>query len=157
MKLAAADGAPCSPGDVTQAVRADTSISHMKTATRVPQTLVRTIGPIMIVLGVLFWTGNATRLVPLHMLLGITLVLTLWSLAVIGASAGEKLGFVALAFVWGLIVPILGLNQVQLVPGIGSTKGKKLRQRTRCGYAAVHSGLQAWRLGAIYYVVVASG
>lgn len=51
------------------------------------------------------------------MLLGITLVLLLWTLAILGAIAGLNLGFVALALAWGLIVPILGLTQVRLLPG----------------------------------------
>lgn len=89
----------------------------MKLAATILQSLVRVIGPVMIILGVLFWTDNATTLVPLHMLLGITLVLLLWTLAVLGAVAGLSLGFVALALVWGLIVPILGLTQTRLLPG----------------------------------------
>ena len=89
----------------------------MKTAAIVLQVMVRIIGLILIVLGVLFWTGNATTLIPVHMLLGITLVLLLWALAILGAIAGVNLGLVALALVWGLIVPILGLTQFRLVPG----------------------------------------
>lgn len=89
----------------------------MKTTATVLQILVRIIGPILIILGVLFWTGNADALIPLHMLLGITLVLLLWALAILGAIAGVNLGFVALALAWGLIVPILGLTQFRLLPG----------------------------------------
>ena len=89
----------------------------MKTTATVLQMLVRIIGPILIALGVLFWTGNATALIPIHMLLGITLVLLLWALAILGAVAGVNPGFVALALAWGLIVPILGLSQFQLLPG----------------------------------------
>ena len=89
----------------------------MKTTATVLQLLVRIIGPILIVLGVLFWTSNATNLIPIHMLLGITLVLLLWALAILVAVAGVHPGVVALALVWGLIVPILGLTQFQLLPG----------------------------------------
>jgi len=54
----------------------------------------------MIVLGVLFWTGNALNLIGLHMLLGITLVLLLWALAIMARAvrnprigrAGHDLG-----------------------------------------------------------------
>ena len=31
-----------------------------------------------IILGILFWTGNAVNLIPVHMLLGIIAVLSLW-------------------------------------------------------------------------------
>jgi hypothetical protein len=89
----------------------------MQIATTVARMLVRVIGVIVIILGVLFWTGNALTLIPLHMLLGFVLVLSLWVLAVLAARAGVQPGFVALAIVWGLIVPILGLTQTQLLPG----------------------------------------
>jgi hypothetical protein len=89
----------------------------MNTTVTVLRTLVRIIGSITIVLGVLFWTGNATTLIPLHMLLGVTLVLLLWTLAVIGAIARVNVGLVAVALVWGLIVPVLGVTQTQLLPG----------------------------------------
>lgn len=93
----------------------------MKIVATALQMVVRVIGSILIVLGVLFWTGNATRLIPVHMLLGITLVLLLWTLAILGALAGVSLGLVAVALVWGLVVPIVGLTQFQLLPG--STHG----------------------------------
>lgn len=73
-------------------------------------------GLILIALGLLFWTGNADALVPVHMLLGIALVLALWILAGLAAMAGINLGLVALAFVWGLVVPALGLTQERLLP-----------------------------------------
>lgn len=89
----------------------------MKTTALVLQTLVRVVGTILIVLGVLFWTGNADALIPVHMLLGIALVLMLWALAVLAALVGVNVGLVVLALVWGLIVPILGLTQTRLLPG----------------------------------------
>src|SRR5689334_21898340 len=91
--------------------------SEMQTTTTVARMLVRAIGLIMIVLGVLFWTGNALTLIPVHMLLGLALVLLLWLLAFIAARSGVRLGFVALAVLWGLIVPILGVTHTQLLPG----------------------------------------
>ena len=93
------------------------SVFHVKIATTVLEMLTRALGVLLIVLGLLFWTGNARTLVPLHMLLGILLVLALWALAVLAAVARVSLGLVALALVWGLIVPILGLTQTQLLPG----------------------------------------
>ena len=44
-------------------------------------------------------------------------VLSLWTLALLSARASERPGLVALAIGWGLIVPILGLTQDQLLPG----------------------------------------
>ena len=89
----------------------------MKTTATALQMLVRLIGSILIILGVLFWTGNADSLIPVHMLLGITLVVLLWALAILGAIAGVHRGVVALALAWGLVVPVLGLTQTQLLPG----------------------------------------
>ena len=89
----------------------------MRTAMTVALMLVRFTGLILIILGVLFWTGNALALVPIHMLLGLVLVLSLWTLAILAGRAGASWGLVALALVWGAIVLILGLFQTQLLPG----------------------------------------
>jgi hypothetical protein len=89
----------------------------MKIATTVLQMLVRLSGLTLIVLGMLFWTGHALTLIPVHMLVGFVLVLSLWALAVLAARVGVHPAFVALAIVWGLIVPILGLTQDRLLPG----------------------------------------
>jgi hypothetical protein len=91
----------------------------MRTATTVAQTLVRGAAVVQLVLGGLFWTGNALGLVPLHMLVGFLLVLGLWTLAGLAARAGVQPGLVAVAAVWGLITPILGLTQEQLLVGSG--------------------------------------
>jgi hypothetical protein len=89
----------------------------MRAAATVCQMLIRVVGPIMIVLGVLFWTGNALMLVPLHMLLGLVVVLLLWILAGLAAAARVPVGLVAFAAVWGLVVPALGVMQTGLLPG----------------------------------------
>jgi hypothetical protein len=92
-------------------------MQRMKTATTIVQMLVRLCGLGLLSLGLLFWTGNARGLIPLHMLLGFVLVLSLWVLAGLAARAGVPMGLVALAVAWGLIVPALGLTQDQLLPG----------------------------------------
>lgn len=91
----------------------------MKTTATVVQMLVRLCGLALIVLGILFWTGNALALVPLHVLVGLILVLSLWALAFIAARSGAPPGFVALALLWGLVVPALGLTQDMLLVGGG--------------------------------------
>jgi hypothetical protein len=89
----------------------------MKTAATIIQVLIRLLGLIMIVLGLLFWTGNALALIPVHMLLGMTLVLLLWTQAVLAARAGAGASLVALGLVWGLVVVALGMMQNRLLPG----------------------------------------
>jgi hypothetical protein len=89
----------------------------MLLATRVAHVLIRALGTTMLGLGLLFWTGNALTLIPVHMLLGLLLVLTLWTLAALAARAGVDLRLVLLGVVWGVIVPVLGLLQDSLLVG----------------------------------------
>jgi hypothetical protein len=91
----------------------------MRRATTTAQMLVRAVAVVQLVLGGLFWTGNALDLVPLHQTLGFLLVFGLWTLAALAARAGVRPPLVALAAVWGLILPILGLTQTNLL--VGST------------------------------------
>jgi len=89
----------------------------MRITANVLRILVSAIGAIMIVLGLLFWTGNAFALLPLHMLLGVALVLMLWVIAVMALVARVNPILALVGLVWGLIVPILGITQFQLLPG----------------------------------------
>jgi hypothetical protein len=81
------------------------------------QMAIRAVGVVQIVLGLAFWTGNLLGLVDLHQLLGILLVLAFWTQAALAARAGVPAGMVAGAVVLGLIVPIVGLTQRELLPG----------------------------------------
>lgn len=87
------------------------------TGLKVARMLVRACGVIVLVLGLLFWLGDAPRsLVPIHMLLGIILVLALWWLAYLGARAGVSKGLVITAVVIGLLTAYIGASQDSLVP-----------------------------------------
>lgn len=89
----------------------------MNTVTSIAHTVLRITAVVQIVLGLLFWTGNAYSLIPVHMLSGLILVLALLVLAIAGGVAGVSRGLVALAIVWSFIVPIFGVTQTQLLPG----------------------------------------
>jgi hypothetical protein len=89
----------------------------MTTASTVVRVLMRACAVVLLLLGVLFWTGNATGLVPLHQFIGFVLVLALWTQAGLAFRTGANRGLVALAAVWGLVVPVLGLAQTSLLPG----------------------------------------
>lgn len=89
----------------------------MKTTATVAQWLVRVTGLIQIVLGLLFWTGNQLTLVPVHILVGVILVLSLWTLAFAAARSGVEPGLVVVASLWGLLVVALGLTQSQILTG----------------------------------------
>ena len=78
---------------------------------------IRAVGVVQLVLGLTFWTGNLLGLVDLHQLLGILLVLGLWTQAALAHRAGVPAGLVVAAAVLGLVVVVLGLTQRELLPG----------------------------------------
>ncbi len=89
----------------------------MKRTATIVQALMGIGGIAQIVLGLLFWTGNALDFVGLHILIGLLIVLLLWTQAALGLRAGLPLGLVGLAFLWGLLVPALGMTQARILPG----------------------------------------
>jgi hypothetical protein len=89
----------------------------MRSTVTAIQMAIRVLGVVQLVLGVTFWTGNALGLVDLHQLIGILLVLGLWTQAALAHRSGVPAGLVAGAAVWGLLVPIVGLTQRDLLPG----------------------------------------
>jgi hypothetical protein len=120
----------------------------MRTTATVAQMLIRVCGLIQIVLGLFFWTGNLPGLVPVHILVGLVLVLSLWILAFVAARSGVQPGLVAAAFVWGAIVVVFGLTQTRILVdqahwvvqvlhllvglvaiGMGETLGRRVKQQ----------------------------
>lgn len=92
-------------------------LSEMNTATTVANNLVRIAGLILIILGTLFWTGNADSLITLHKVIGFVLVISLWALAFLASRAGVNPAFIVLVVLWSILVPILGLTQTRLLTG----------------------------------------
>jgi hypothetical protein len=89
----------------------------MRSTVTAIQMAIRVLGVVQLVLGVAFWTGNALGLVDLHQFLGILLVLGLWTQAALAHRAGVPGGLVAGAAVYGLLVPVVGLTQRDVLPG----------------------------------------
>lgn len=89
----------------------------MKHAVLVARALLSMFGLALLALGFLFWTGRALSLVPLHMLLGALLVVCLWVLVTLAFLGRVARGLALLAFVWSLVMPALGVAQLQLLPG----------------------------------------
>ncbi len=89
----------------------------MRTVAIATRAAVRLLGVVEIVLGLLFWFGAARTLVPLHMVLGVLIVLALWLLATVGARARVGTGLVIVAFAWGLVLVAVGMGQLQWIPG----------------------------------------
>jgi H+/gluconate symporter-like permease len=88
----------------------------MKTAIKVALAALMGCGALLLVLGIVIWTGHGDQLIRVHIVFGIVLVLSLWTIAAIAARAGVASGTVAFAAAWGLLVVILGLAQEELVP-----------------------------------------
>ena len=86
-------------------------------AAKIASWVVRLGGLIMLVLGLLFWTGNALGLVQEHMTLGLLVVLALWVLAATAMQKGVGVGLVTGAFVLGLVVIGFGMAQESLMSG----------------------------------------
>ncbi len=89
----------------------------MKAAALALRIFVGVDGALLIILGLFLWVGSADTLIPVHITLGVALVLALWILAAMAAVAGVNPALVAVAALWGVIVPILGLTQERLLPG----------------------------------------
>lgn len=127
----------------------------MLIATTVASWVVRILGVFQIVVGVLFWTGNALTLTSLHITSGVVLVVALWVLAGIALAAGVAPGLPIVVFLWGLLVIAFGLTQTRLLAGdlhwiirvlhlliglsaIGQAEGlaQRIRPRLRAGAPA---------------------
>ncbi|HKG92289.1 MAG TPA: hypothetical protein VKA84_10375 [Gemmatimonadaceae bacterium] len=81
------------------------------------QWVVRITGITQVVLGLLFWTNRAFRLVPLHMAIGLAFVIAIWVLAAVAARAGVAPWLALLGGAWGILVLALGITQGRLLPG----------------------------------------
>ncbi len=87
---------------------------------RITVMVLRISAVLALILGILFWTQTAGGpLVPIHMLLGIIVTLSLWTLGVVIATAkgSGNVGIGAGAIVLGLLVIGLGLTQQTLLVG----------------------------------------
>jgi hypothetical protein len=91
----------------------------MLMAVRIVRWLVRALFALMLLLGLLFWTGHATALVPLHILLGLALVVCLIFLAAAALARRAPPALPVLLIVWALVLPVFGLAQGQLLTGGG--------------------------------------
>ena len=79
--------------------------------------VVRLGGLVMIVLGLLFWSGNALTLKNEHELLGVLVVLALWTLAFVALRRGVNVGLVVGGLLLGVVVIAFGMSQTSLMNG----------------------------------------
>ena len=81
----------------------------------IAQMTVRIGGSLLLLLGLVVWTGNADAFVSIHMLLGIVVVGAFWAVAYMAYQAGVKFSIVGLATIWGIVTALLGLAQQKIV------------------------------------------
>src|SRR5262245_30676270 len=79
--------------------------------------LTRVTDMVQLALGLAFWTGNHLALLPAHIMNGLALVITLEAQAALAIWAGVSRRPCAFTVSWGLIVPVFGMVQTQLLPG----------------------------------------
>ena len=89
----------------------------MKTATKIAQRTLIVSGALLLVLGVIIWTGKADGLIGIHALLGLLLILAVWTIAAIAARAGVSITLVTLTVLWSLVAMYLADAQERLVTG----------------------------------------
>jgi hypothetical protein len=84
---------------------------------RIPQMILRVCGLTALLLGITFWINLPDDvLIPVHMSLGILVVLTLWMLGiVIATTRGGNIALGVGAIVWGVLVLSLGLTQTRIL------------------------------------------
>ena len=80
--------------------------------------VLRVCGILAVILGLLFWTGNGLSLLPVHMLLGLLVVLALWVIGIGQAVApGGSWSLAVTALVLGALVIAVGMRQSSLLVG----------------------------------------
>jgi hypothetical protein len=85
---------------------------------RIASIVLRLGGALAVILGILFWSGNALNLIPLHMLLGLLVVLSLWIVGIGQAfSSGGSWPLAGGALLLGLLVIVVGMTQSSLLVG----------------------------------------
>jgi hypothetical protein len=81
------------------------------------QIVARIVVVVQVILGIIVWTGHGDSLIPVHIAVGLLLVVDLWVAVALGLRAGAPVGLAALALLWSVGMPVFGLVQANLVPG----------------------------------------
>lgn len=89
----------------------------MQRAIRIAEMFVRASGTILLLLGIIIWTGHGASLVAAHSALGVVFVLTLWVVAAIGIRAKVGIVLPARLLIWGFLIAWFGTAQRQLMVG----------------------------------------
>lgn len=85
---------------------------------RIASLVLRLCGGLALILGLLFWSGTAYNLLRVHMLLGLLVVLALWTVGIGQAfGRGGSRPLAGGALLLGLLVLVLGVTQSRLMVG----------------------------------------
>jgi hypothetical protein len=77
----------------------------------------RIAGVAAVALGLAFWSGQLRSLLPIHMALGLAMVLALWVMSVVALMRGGFQSRAVVLFILGLAILALGVAQTGLLPG----------------------------------------
>jgi hypothetical protein len=72
---------------------------------------------IQLVTGIVFWTGNADSLQLLHIVIGILVVLALWTMGIAQGLQGGSFGIALATFIDGFLLAFVGLFQTRWLIG----------------------------------------
>lgn len=91
--------------------------TSLDTAVKAAQAVLVGSGASLLVLGGIIWTGQGDQLITIHILIGLVLVLSLWTIAAFAARLGVSGRLIAIAVAWSIVAPILGITQEALLEG----------------------------------------
>lgn len=83
----------------------------------VTQIVARVIAVVEVGLGIVVWTGHGDALIPVHIAVGLLLVVDLWAAVFLGLRSGAPIGLAVLALVWSVGMPAFGLVQTNILTG----------------------------------------
>jgi uncharacterized membrane protein YuzA (DUF378 family) len=87
------------------------------TSVLVTQIVARAIAVVQVALGILVWTGHGDSLIPVHVAVGLLLVVDLWAAVALGLRSGAPTGLAILALAWSVGMPVFGLVQANILTG----------------------------------------
>lgn len=89
----------------------------MSTIARYLKILIRVSGGGALLLGLAIWAGYLLSWLPVHLWLGVALVLSMWAAGALALGAGTRRGLAAVVFLWGIGIVAFGQLQGRLLPG----------------------------------------
>jgi hypothetical protein len=89
----------------------------MRTTTTISLKIVKIAAIVQLVLGIAFWTGHAYPLVPLHIVIGLALVLALSTISVVAFIARVRPPMAVFGLIWAVALAAFGARQAMILIG----------------------------------------